>query len=95
MELVDGQPLGRILAMGPLSAQVVRYGVEIAAALEDAHDHGLVHGDLKPGNIMATKFGLKLLDFGLARRLASSYLLTIRGQQTVRGGVGRGLQDDT
>jgi hypothetical protein len=52
------------------AAQVVRHGLEIAAALEEAHGHGVVHGDLKPGNIMVTKFGLKLLDFGLARQLA-------------------------
>jgi serine/threonine protein kinase len=36
--------------------------LEIAAALEEAHGHGVVHGDLKPGNIMVTKFGLKLAD---------------------------------
>jgi len=71
MELVDGEPLGRLLAKGPFpAAHVVRYGLEIAAALEDAHDHGVVHGDLKPGNIMVTRFGLKLLDFGLAKQLA-------------------------
>ena len=48
----------------------VRHGLEIAAALEEAHGHGVAHGDLKPGNIMITRFGLKLLDFGLARQLA-------------------------
>jgi non-specific serine/threonine protein kinase len=71
MELVDGDPLVRLLAKGPFpAAHVARYGLEIAAALEDAHDHGVVHGDLKPGNIMVTRFGLKLLDFGLAKQLA-------------------------
>ena len=71
MELVDGDPLVRVLAKGPVpAAHVVRYGLEIAAALEEAHDHGVVHGDLKPGNIVVTRFGLKLLDFGLAKQLA-------------------------
>ena len=70
MELVEGPPLGQLLARGSLpAADVVRYGLEIAAALEEAHNHGILHGDLKPGNVIATKFGLKLLDFGLARPL--------------------------
>jgi non-specific serine/threonine protein kinase len=70
MELVDGEPLTSVLARGPLpAAHVVRNALEIAAALEDAHGHDVVHGDLKPGNVMATRFGLKLLDFGLARQL--------------------------
>ncbi|MGH9253268.1 MAG: protein kinase domain-containing protein [Vicinamibacterales bacterium] len=71
MELVEGEPLGQLVARGPLpAAHVVRHGLDIAAALEEAHDHDVVHGDLKPGNIMVTRFGLKLLDFGLARQRA-------------------------
>ena len=70
MELVEGESLGKVLARRPLpAAQGVRQGLEIAAALEESHAQGVVHGDLKPGNIMVTKFGLKLLDFGLARQL--------------------------
>lgn len=90
---MDGEPLGRVLARGPFPpAQVVRYGLEIAAALEDAHDHGVVDGDLKPGNIMTTRFGVKLLDFGLARQLAVVAVsdltrtpVPLAGQETIAG----------
>jgi Tol biopolymer transport system component len=47
--------------------QVLRYGVEICEGLEKAHRSGVVHRDLKPGNIMLTKTGAKLMDFGLAK----------------------------
>jgi non-specific serine/threonine protein kinase len=71
MELVDGETLSSVLARGLLPpTHVVRHGMDIASALEEAHGHAVVHGDLKPGNIMVTRFGLKLLDFGLSRQLA-------------------------
>jgi non-specific serine/threonine protein kinase len=71
MELVEGETLSHVLARGVIPpTHVVRQGLDIASALEEAHGHGVVHGDLKPGNIMVTRFGLKLLDFGLARQLA-------------------------
>lgn len=62
--------IGR-LDQGPLPlAEVLRYGTEIASALDGAHRRGIVHRDLKPANIMLTKGGAKLMDFGLARPAA-------------------------
>jgi Tol biopolymer transport system component/predicted Ser/Thr protein kinase len=68
MEYVEGETLATRLAKGPLPlAQVLRYAIEIADALDKAHRKGITHRDLKPGNIMLTKSGSKLLDFGLAK----------------------------
>jgi serine/threonine protein kinase len=49
--------------------QVLKVGIEICGGLEKAHLSGVVHRDLKPGNIMLTTAGAKLLDFGLAKPL--------------------------
>ena len=71
MELLEGETLGERLAKGPLPLeQTLRYGVEIADALDKAHRQGIVHRDLKPANVMLTKSGVKLLDFGLAKAMA-------------------------
>jgi Tol biopolymer transport system component/predicted Ser/Thr protein kinase len=68
MEYLEGETLAKLLEKGPLPlAQVLKYGVEIADALDKAHRQCIVHRDLKPGNIMITKSGAKLLDFGLAK----------------------------
>ena len=68
MELIDGETLATRLQRGPLPIdETLRYGIQIADALDRAHRGGLVHRDLKPGNIMLTKSGAKILDFGLAR----------------------------
>ncbi|MGA7613814.1 MAG: serine/threonine-protein kinase, partial [Thermoanaerobaculia bacterium] len=72
MELLDGESLAERIAKGPLPiADVLRYGAEIGDALHRAHIAGVVHRDLKPGNVMITKSGAKLLDFGLAKRASS------------------------
>jgi eukaryotic-like serine/threonine-protein kinase len=68
MEYLEGETLADRLTKGPLSPeQVLRYGMEICEGLEKAHKSGVIHRDLKPGNIMLTKSGAKLMDFGLAK----------------------------
>jgi Tol biopolymer transport system component len=68
MEYLEGETLADRLARGPLPIeQTLRYGIEIADALDKAHRQGIVHRDLKPANVMLTKSGVKLLDFGLAK----------------------------
>ena len=68
MEYLEGETLADRLAKAALPIdQALRFAVEIADALDQAHRHGVVHRDLKPGNIMLTKSGVKLLDFGLAK----------------------------
>ncbi|MGZ4730597.1 MAG: protein kinase domain-containing protein [Terriglobales bacterium] len=68
MEYLEGETLADRLLKGPLPLeQALKYGIEICEGLEKAHKGGVIHRDLKPGNIMLTKGGAKLLDFGLAK----------------------------
>src|SRR3990172_1313619 len=71
LEYLEGETLGERLARGALPLpQALEYSAQIADALDKAHRAGIFHRDLKPQNIMLTRAGAKLLDFGLAKRRA-------------------------
>jgi eukaryotic-like serine/threonine-protein kinase len=71
MEHVEGETLAKRLEKGPLPTdQALKFGSQIAQALDKAHRSGIVHRDLKPSNVMLTAAGAKLLDFGLAKESA-------------------------
>jgi eukaryotic-like serine/threonine-protein kinase len=77
MEYLEGETLASRLKKGALPPDhVLQYAIQITDALDTAHRHGVIHRDLKPGNIMLTKSGVKLLDFGLAK---------VRGVEAVAG----------
>jgi eukaryotic-like serine/threonine-protein kinase len=84
MEYLEGETLADRLRKGPLTPdQLLKYGIEICEGLEQAHRTGVIHRDLKPGNVMLTKAGAKLMDFGLAKAVepalppASSLTMTV------------------
>ena len=81
MELVAGRTLGAVIGPSGLPPrEVLRLGSEIAGAVAHAHEHGILHRDLKSGNVMVTDDGrAKVLDFGLAREVASSDSATVSG----------------
>src|ERR1700684_2575157 len=70
MEYVDGVPLTNLIREGPMRiADILPIGIQVADALDDAHQKGIVHRDIKPANLMLTPRGhVKVLDFGLAKQ---------------------------
>ncbi len=84
MQHLDGETLAARLARGPLTlAEALRYGADIASALDKAHRAGVLHRDIKPGNVMLVKSSgitsAKLLDFGLAKTVGSDDLGGVGG----------------
>ena len=76
MECIEGETLANRLEKGPVTLdQVLKFGAQISGALDKAHQNGVIQRDLKPGNIMLTTMGAKLLDFGLARPTATAATL--------------------
>src|SRR5579872_2644026 len=83
MEYLEGETLAHRLKKGALAPeQVLQYAIQITDALDTAHKHGVIHRDLKPGNIMLTKTGAKLLDFGLAKMRAAEATAGMTGALT-------------
>jgi serine/threonine protein kinase len=75
MEYVEGLELSALIARGPLKVpEAIRVTAELLAAIEYAHQSGMVHRDIKPGNIMLTRRGqVKVLDFGIARAITDAF----------------------
>jgi len=95
MEYLEGQTLSDRIQRGALAAEeAIPIAMQIANALAAAHQEGITHRDLKPGNVMLTKSGAKLLDFGLAKQQAplqsrsvSTSAMPTREEATMQGAI--------
>jgi eukaryotic-like serine/threonine-protein kinase len=87
MEFVEGRPLEDAIPPDGLPADtLLRYGIQLADALAHAHDHAIIHRDLKSGNVVLTPAGrVKVLDFGLAVRARADVEAITRSKQQVTG----------
>jgi Tol biopolymer transport system component len=88
MELLEGETLQRRLLRGPFDiATLIQHGIALADALDAAHRRGILHRDLKPGNIFLTSHGVKILDFGLAKAVGRSDNTTRLAEPRTADGV--------
>jgi eukaryotic-like serine/threonine-protein kinase len=91
MEAIDGKTLAQVIPLEGLAVEeILRLAVPLADAVAAAHDHGITHRDLKPGNIMVTAAGrVKVLDFGLAKLLTddSTQLHGLAPETLTREGI--------
>ena len=85
LELVEGQTLDDRMLTGPIPLrEVIGIATQIAAALEAAHEKGILHRDLKPANVKLTPDGkVKVLDFGLAKAFGEAASTTVHGEATL------------
>lgn len=89
MEYLEGETLSERIKRTPLSSdEIFRYAVQIGDALSVAHARGLIHRDLKPGNVIITKDNAKLLDFGLAKLQSGGGTVEAITQTTPLTGTG-------
>jgi serine/threonine protein kinase len=95
MEYLDGETLAERLAKGPLPLdRALQYAIQIAGALDKAHRQGIKHRDLKPGNVMLTTVGTKLLDFGAGEAATGGRSGRRDGRRTTRQPVPDGTGHD-